>query len=173
MRDKRVVLSRRFDLARDLCFSLEPLSRYARMSVWLYVHRLGDMLRSRSQWAQADAAGCLGWLIGHIQGTALHELLPLMTQLMVKHTTADDELFLREERQRKDRRSLERNRSGKVGGGYANGGAVESTTDLEQDNQARERMDNIRVYTLIFLLKVMFRVESSPSWENAQTGGSG
>ena len=144
-------------------------------SVWavlalqnINVRRLGDMLRSRSQWAQADAAGCLGWLIGHIQGTALHELLPLVTQLMVRHTTTDDEVFLREEREREDRKSWGRNRGGKAtggggGGGGRRGGGYSSTSgdggengkDLNQDDQARERMDNIRVYTLIFLLKVM------------------
>lgn len=119
------------------------------------------MLRSRSQWAQADAAACLGWLVGHIQGTALHELLPLVTQLMVKHTTTDDEVFLREEKQREGRKSWGRNRGGKArsgggrhgGGGATSGGSGENDRGLDQE-QARERMDNIRVYTLIFLLKV-------------------
>lgn len=124
------------------------------------------MLRSRSQWAQADAAGCLGWLVGHIQGKALHELLALVTQLMVKHTSTDDEVFLREERQREDQKSWGRNRGGKAGGGggrregggNTTGGHGENGRGLDQD-QARERMDNIRVYTLIFLLKVIQYVE--------------
>lgn len=127
------------------------------------------MLRSRSQWAQADAAGCLGWLVGHIQGTALHELLPLVTRLMVKHTTTDDEVFIREERWREERKSWGRNRSGKSGegggggggrgrGGASSGGSGENEKDLDLD-QARERMDNIRVYTLIFLLKVTLLLE--------------
>eukprot|EP00903_Cladosiphon_okamuranus_P009334 g8902.t1 len=121
------------------------------------VDRLGDMLRSRSQWAQADAAACLGWLIGHIQGTALHELLPLVTKLMVKHTTTDEEVFLREERQREGRKSRGRNRGGKAGGVGAGGtgGNRRGGDDgsREEDDQALERMDNVRVYTLVFLLK--------------------
>lgn len=121
------------------------------------------MLRSRSQWAQADAAGCLGWVIGSIHGTALHEILPLATQLMVKHTTTDDEVFIREERQREKRGAWGPNRSSKAsdnrGGGSGDasrrsGGSKGRNQDQADQDQARERMDNIRVYTLIFLLKV-------------------
>ncbi|CAM9174864.1 unnamed protein product [Pylaiella littoralis] len=127
------------------------------------VDRLGDMLRSRSQWAQADAAGCLGWLIGNIEGTALHEIVPFVTQLMVKYTITDDEVFIREERQRSERGSWRRNRISKAGDnrgggggggvGRSSGGSKESNQDEADQEQARERMDTIRVYTLIFLLK--------------------
>lgn len=122
------------------------------------------MLRSRSQWAQADAAGCLGWLIGNIEGTALHEIVPFVTQLMVKYTKTDDEVFIREERQRNERGSWGRNRISKAGDnrgggggggvGRSSGGSKESNQDEADQEQARERMDTIRVYTLIFLLKV-------------------
>ncbi len=124
------------------------------------------MLRSRSQWAQADAAGCLGWLVGHIQGAALHELLPLATRLMVKHTTTDDEVFIREEERQRHKQDREkwggRNRGGssKSGGGSSGGGGGGGGSKsfggsgAADEEQARERMDNIRVYTLIFLLKV-------------------
>ncbi|CAM9616397.1 unnamed protein product [Hapterophycus canaliculatus] len=113
------------------------------------IDRLGDMLRSRSQWAQADAAGCLGWLVNSLAGgPVLHELTPLMTQLMVKHTTHDDEVFIREEKQRVQQAARDRNHKRKGGGGGSGGGG-----GGRKDDQARERMDNIRVYTLIFLLK--------------------
>ncbi|CAM9612162.1 unnamed protein product [Ectocarpus sp. 4 AP-2014] len=114
------------------------------------VDRLGDMLRSRSQWAQADAAGCLGWLVGTLAGgTALHELIPLVTRLMVRHTTKDDEVFISEERQREQQAVWGRSRSSnsREGPGDRGGGGG------DKKDQARERMDNIRVYSLIFLLK--------------------
>lgn len=127
------------------------------------------MLRSRSQWAQADAAGCLGWLIGNMHVTALHEILPLVTQLMVKHTTTDDEVFIREVRQRDERGAWGRNRGRKAGRGRGGGGGRVyhgsgenrgGNQDQADQDQARERMDNIRVYTLIFLLKVRLEFDS-------------
>ncbi|CAN0070027.1 unnamed protein product [Scytosiphon promiscuus] len=125
------------------------------------IERLGDMLRSRSQWAQADAAGCLGWLVTSLAGgTALHELVPLVAQLMVKHTTSDDEMFIREEKQRAQQLTArDRNHSRRSGGGdgggrrFRNGGGGSHADSEGKDEQARERMDNIRVYTLILLLK--------------------
>lgn len=118
------------------------------------------MLRSRSQWAQADAAGCLGWLVSSlVGGTALHELTPLMMQLMVKHTTQDDEVFIREEKQRGQQAIWDRNETRRTGGGgggrrFRSGGGGNDGDGENKGEQARERMDNIRVYTLIFLLKV-------------------
>lgn len=115
------------------------------------------MLRSRSQWAQADAAGCLGWLVGTLAGgTSLHELMPLVTRLMVRHTTKDDEVFIIEERQREQQAVWGRSRSSNSSGGRqgGRGGGV-----CYKEDQARERMDNIRVYSLIFLLKVRLEVK--------------
>lgn len=114
------------------------------------------MLRSRSQWAQADAAGCLGWLVDTLAGgTALHELIPLVTRLMVRHTTTDDEVFISEERQREQQAVWGRNRSSNSRGGQGGRGGG----GVDKEDQARERMDNIRVYSLIFLLKVRLEVK--------------
>lgn len=123
------------------------------------------MLRSRSQWAQADAVGCLGWLVGNISATALREIIPLTTQLMVKHTMTGDEVFIQQEREREEQATRGRNRSGKGSGGGGGGGgrgmrqAWKSEAEGSKEEVARERMDNIRVYSLIFLVKVrlMFR----------------
>lgn len=120
------------------------------------------MLRSRSQWAQADAVGCLGWLVGNISATTLPEIIPLVTQLMVKHTTTGDEVFIHQERERENQATRGRDRSGKGGGGGGCGGgggrgmlrAWKSEPDGSKEEVARERMDNIRVYSLIFLVKV-------------------
>lgn len=125
------------------------------------------MLRSRSQWAQADAVGCLGWLVGSISAAALPEIIPLVTQLMVKHTMTGDEVFIQQEREREEQATRGRYRSGKGfdgGGGRGRGGrgmrrAWKSEAEGSKEEVARERMDNIRVYSLIFLVKVrlMFR----------------
>lgn len=136
------------------------------------------MMRSKSQWAQADAAGCLGWLVGHVGSPAVHELIPLAAQLLLRHTMTDDNQFIQEEtkREEKARRDRNRDRFGRRGhnagerGGWDSGcqqhqqqqPIVTTTRSLRDDDGskeevARERMDNIRVYSLIFLVKVLDR----------------
>lgn len=117
------------------------------------------MLRSRSQWAQADAVGCLGWLVGNISSTTLREIVLLVTQLMVKHTMTADEVFIRQERKREEQATRGRDHSGKGFGGSGGGGreirqAWKGEAEGSKEDVARERMDNIRVYSLIFLAKV-------------------
>lgn len=156
--------------------------------------RLNDMLRTRSQWAQADAMCCLGWLVGIMADTALHELVPLVTQLMVKHMETDDSIFIEEERRRKERPRWGSNSSGsgrgqdswrstggRSGGGGGGGGQQQFRRNkgvLQQDNAGveeavRERIDNIRVYSLIFLLKVSCRIEWTHCVSLCGTGGLG
>lgn len=117
------------------------------------------MLRSRSQWAQADAVGCLGWLVGNISSTTLREIVLLVTQLMVKHTMTADEVFIQQERKREEQATRGRDHSGKGFGGSGGGGreirqAWKGEAEGSKEDVARERMDNIRVYSLIFLAKV-------------------
>ncbi|CAN0131122.1 unnamed protein product [Ectocarpus sp. 12 AP-2014] len=68
---------------------------------------------------------------------------------MVRHTTKDDEVFISEERQREQQAVWGRSRSSNSRGGPGGRGGGGS----DKEDQARERMDNIRVYSLIFLLK--------------------
>ncbi|CAN0440594.1 unnamed protein product, partial [Laminaria digitata] len=144
----------------SLCMSEHVASTFSSTTSGSAVlDRLSDMLRSRSQWAQADAVGCLGWLVGNISATALREIIPLTTQLMVKHTMTGDEVFIQQEREREEQATRGRNRSGKGSGGGGGGGgrgmrqAWKSEAEGSKEVVARERMDNIRVYSLIFLVK--------------------
>lgn len=101
----------------------------------------------------------------------------LVAQLMVKHIMTDDEVFIQQERHREDRATWGRDRgdmknSKSDGGG---GGGNKSSRggwrgqlidnkrrvqeyDERKEGVVRERMDNIRVYSLVFLLKVRSRI---------------
>lgn len=85
---------------------------------------------------------------------------------MTKHMETDDEFFIRQERQREERATWGRDRQPSSGGGRDGADVGRGSGRREANSKrrieeggskeevARERMDNIRVYSLIFLLKV-------------------
>lgn len=107
------------------------------------------MLRSPNAWAQADAAGCLGWLVGNgMTSDALHELVPIVTRLLGKHNECPP---LLSKDGKRGSRATSAVGNGKGGAGYRR----EKVGEVERRQEvAQEQMDNLRVYTLIFLLKV-------------------
>lgn len=79
---------------------------------------------------------------------ALHELVPVVTRLLGKHNECPPVLSKDE---KKGSRTTEAVGNGKGSAGYRRerGGEAERRREV-----AQEQMDNLRVYTLIFLLKV-------------------
>lgn len=124
--------------------------------------RLGEMVTSNNQWAQADAIGCLGWLVTAMPSEKLHELIPVVTGIMVKSIELDEGNLIPQGRQepepregtagRVDRRVEPGERDGRVLCELKGEAMENAARDV-----ARERMDNLRVYSLIFLLKASER----------------
>lgn len=109
--------------------------------------RLSCMLRSSNMWAQADAVGCLGWLVGNgMPSHTLQKLIPAVTLLLSKHNGCSLGLS--------DCNGGE-GRTQNIGDGRRGQGDRQRVEDAERRQEvALERMDNLRVYSLIFLLKV-------------------
>lgn len=105
------------------------------------------MLRSNNMWAQADAVGCLGWLVGNgMPFHTLRKLIPVVTRLLGKQNDCSPGLS-----------ECNRDEAGtqNAGGGRGGPGGRRRVKEAERRQEvALERMDNLRVYSLIFLLKV-------------------
>lgn len=107
------------------------------------------MLRSDNMWAQADAVGCIGWFVGDgmRKQSAILELVPDVTRLMVEYMTEDDDSHSSSE----PTEAAEQRRNG--GGGRAPGRRKKREAERRAE-VILEQKDNLRIYSLIFLLKV-------------------
>ena len=116
-------------LVHRLCASNDARLRLTLPFLAVVAYRWRHQAQRHAEVAQSVGAGgrggCLGWLVGNISAAALPEIIPLVTQLMVKHTMTGDEVFIQQEREREEQATRGRYRSGKGfdgGGGRGRGG---------------------------------------------------